>query len=746
MDLRLVPSALLAWACAWMLTGEVIPGWVICSVGLVIGWLGRGRPGVWGAGIVVSVVALITMGWVHVVTASAPAAWCRDGAHLTAIVRIRTESTAVSSPFASQHLAEATVLTMDARGGSWRGRLPIDLMMADPTSLPSPGSVISVSGTGAGVHGSERSVGTIHVEDVELVSDPGPVDGLANSLRSGLVVAMGSSRPEQAALVPSLVVGDTSALDEALEEEFRLTGLTHVLAVSGSNLSLALAFTGWVARWLGVRGWWLRLSAVGVGVLFVVTCRAEPSVLRATVMGMIALGATGLGPAAGRSARNLSLAAILLLCSDPWLARSWGFALSVAATAGIVWWAPRWEAHCPEWIPMWLRQSLFISLAAQLATQPLATALSDQVSLVAPVANLCVGPFIGPVTVLGLLAATSSLVSPPLGLAIGWVAGWFVQPVLSVAHLMSQVPGATLVWPAQPVFLGLLGGICVILGQWAVPVLVQRRWTTMLVATSLVVVLLVPPRQYGWRGDWAVVACDVGQGGAIVFRAASSAAIVVDTGPEPSLLRRCLSSLGVDRISLLVLTHPHADHTGGLSALTGAPVDMALVGDDRSAEIVAERLGLSATRAVGDQEVVVGEVTWRTLAVGPVGDSTGESETDSPAENDAGIVGVITTPGLRVMVTGDLEEAGQRRLVELGGDLSADVLVVPHHGSARQDPEFIRAVAARISIIQVGEDNPYGHPTRSALTLVESTGGVWRTDRDGAIAVNVDGTRVTTQR
>lgn len=747
MDLRLVPAAVSAWACAWLITGSLVPAWTVLGAGLVAGWWWRRRPSVWATCAVIGVSALICGGWVHVITTSRPAVWCADGAHVNATVRIRAEPRAASSRFAPQYRVGATAWKMDARGAAWHGRLPIELVVADPTMIPQAGSVVTVTGVGAGRRASDGSVGTIRVHSSEITSQPGFLDRLANRLRAGLVSSMEGASSVQGALVPSLVVGDTSALDDSTKEEFRATGLTHVLAVSGSNFSLALAFTGWAARAAGVRGWWLRFIAVAVSVVFVVTCRSEPSVLRATVMGLIALGATGVGAPAGRSARNLSLAVILLLCADPWLARSWGFALSVAATVGIVWWTPRWIRCAPQWIPMWVRQSLFISLSAQIATQPMVTALSDQVSLVAPFANLCVGPFLGPVTVLGLLAAMTALVAPTLGQGIGWAAGWCAQPIISVAHLMSEVPGATFGWPATGMSLLLLSGMCLVLGQWAVPVLLQRRWTMILVLASLVGALIAPPRQFGWPGDWAVVACDVGQGGAVVVRVATTEAILVDVGPEPALLRACLGSLGVVRISLLVLTHPHADHIGGLSALSDMPIDMVLVGDDRSAEVVGRTLGRPATMTTGGQVISVGEAHWRTLAVGPVGHTNGDSDVDSPAENDAGVVGLITVQGLRTLVTGDLEEAGQRRVLEEVDDVSADVLVVPHHGSARQDPDFVRAVGARISLIQVGQHNVYGHPTRSALALVESTGSsVWRTDRDGAVAVTTGGAQVITQK
>jgi competence protein ComEC len=150
--------------------------------------------------------------------------------------------------------------------------------------------------------------------------------------------------------------------------------LTHLTAVSGANLTLLLAFLLTVARWVGVRGWWLRAVGLAGVIIFVALCRTEPSVLRAAAMGLVALAALGSGNRAA-GVRNLAVASMILLLLDPFLSRSIGFTLSVLACAGIVWWARSWSLIMNRWLPLILAESIAVPLAAQLATVSVVAAI-----------------------------------------------------------------------------------------------------------------------------------------------------------------------------------------------------------------------------------------------------------------------------------------------------------------------------------------------------------------------------------
>ncbi len=586
-----------------------------------------------------------------------------------------------------------------------------------------------------------------------LVADPEPIDAGVNAVRAGLRSAVAGLPEGPAALVPAVVVGDTSAMTSAMTEQFRATGLTHLTAVSGANLTLLLASVLWVAGRLGVLGWWRRLLALVVVAVFVVLCRGEPSVVRAAAMGVVGLAALGwAGPRQGL--RYLSWAVVALMLLDPWLALSAGFALSVLASGGIVVFAASWTQVLGRWLPLWLAEAVAVPVAAQLVTQPLVTAISGQVSVVGLAANLAAAPLVGPATVLGFAAAGASVVIPVLAVALAWAAGGFAQMLCWIAGAGSALPGAWLSWPTSPVGVVVLTAACVVMIA-AMPRLLAQKWIAGAGVLILVVAALRPLNPPGWPPDgWTIVSCDVGQGDATAIRAGPNAAIVVDAGPDPRLVARCLDQLDITDVPLLVFTHPHADHIGGVAGVVaGRRVGQVLLPTANSAASgwrqVRAAVGGAPIALVSPGWVVrAGQARLSVLAeqnfVAPA-----VMTAESAEENDSSLVLRVEIAGLRLVLAGDAQESGQSAAVAAVSDLAADVLLVPHHGSGHQSSAFLSAVRAQVALISVGVDNDYGHPAARTLAAVQATGArVFRTDQLGAVAVAGTPPRltVTTQR
>ncbi|MGV8847787.1 ComEC/Rec2 family competence protein, partial [Tessaracoccus sp.] len=547
-----------------------------------------------------------------------------------------------------------------------------------------------------------------------------------------------------------------SGITQEMDAQFKATSLSHLLAVSGSNLSLTLVVLLALTRAAGVRGWWVRVAGMCGVVLFVLVCRGEPSVVRAAAMGLVAVSATGVGRGR-RSVRNLALAVLCLMLVDPWLSRSWGFALSVAACSGIALWSPIWVDALCGWTPRWLAEALAIPLAAQLATQPLITALSGRVSIIGVLANALAGPFVGPATVLGL-AAMCTMFLPVVPGLLGWLAGWCVQPIIWVAHLGSGLPSAAWEWPATPMGLSLSVATSLLLSSLMVHAL-RRRIATVALVCALVAGSLVRPVAWGWPGDWQVVFCDVGQGDATVLRAGPGSAVLVDTGPEAAPVLACLESLGIREVPLLILTHFHADHMGGFrevveryrpDTVVVSPFASPPSGAAAVKEVLAS-VGGQLVIAEAGQGLSVGDVAWTTVSALASNDVVMVDDGQSQAENDSSVVGVAQVVGLRVLLPGDVEPWGQRRaLAEAdarGLGLRAHVFKLPHHGSARQESRFFAASGAVLAVASAGAGNDYGHPSQTALDLAVRDGmAVARTDMDGDIAVSLADGHLTVRR
>jgi competence protein ComEC len=558
----------------------------------------------------------------------------------------------------------------------------------------------------------------------------------ASAVRTSVRAAAASGPGHSDALVPALVTGDDEALPAEVVEDFRTAGLTHLTAVSGTNLTLVLASALLLARWAGVRARGLLVVGVICVVGFVLVARPEPSVLRAAVMGSVALVGMGAG---GRAAgvRALGVAVVVLLGVAPSLALAPGFALSVAATAGILVAGPGVRDALARWLPRWLAEAVAVPWAAQLACTPLVAGLSGKVSLVAVVANLVAAPAVGPATVLGLGGGLVGLLVPPVGRLVGWLGGCSAWVILAVADHGARLPGAEISWPGGPVAMAVLCLVCaaaLVGGRW----MMRHRAPTVAAAVVLLVVLVQPLPRPGWPPDgWVTVMCDVGQGDALVVRTGPGEAVVVDAGPDPAPVDRCLADLGVESLPAVVLTHFHADHVDGLDGvLGGRGVGEVQVTGLREPEMgaalvdrVAARHGVPVRVPAYGEQVVVGDVTWQ--VVGPT-----RILGDSP--NDASLVLLVETQGVRLLLTGDAEptEQGQLDGLELG---TVDVLKVPHHGSRYQDHGFLASLRPRVALVSVGEDNDYGHPAPDLTGWLERGGvDVRRTDEDGDVAIVVE--------
>ncbi|HEY9438054.1 MAG TPA: MBL fold metallo-hydrolase, partial [Streptomyces sp.] len=301
-------------------------------------------------------------------------------------------------------------------------------------------------------------------------------------------------------------------------------------------------------------------------------------------------------------------------------------------------------------------------------------------------------------------------------------------------------------------------GAALLAGLTALLVLSARRlarhpWACAAAALLLTLVVLRPVPltriMTGWPPPgWAFVLCDVGQGDAMVLAAGKGTGVVVDTGPEPQLVDRCLRDLGITRIPLLLLTHFHADHVRGLpGALRGRAVGTiqttTLDNPPDQAEFVrrtAAAARVPVVRAVPGERRRIGPLDWQVLwPEAAVGAAEPASVTEEP--NDSSVTLFVRSGGLTLLLLGDLEPPSQQGLLRRYPALPrVDVLKVAHHGSGYQDAALLHSADPRLALISCGADNPYGHPAARTVEALRAGGAkVLRTDRDGAIAVTGSG-------
>jgi competence protein ComEC len=648
-------------------------------------------------------------------------------------------------------LRDATLMSVAARGRTRAVSVPV-VLAGDESLRASPwrATLRVVGRLAPSDEGGARAATLTVIGTPAVVGGPGGPARAAEHVRAGLRRAVDDAPHDPRGLLPGLVVGDTSRTPPDLVEAMRATGMTHLTAVSGSNVAVVVAMTVGCCAVLGIprraRPWLALLAVAG----FVVLARPEPSVLRAAAMGSIGL----IGLSRSRQSAGLPVlggAVVLVLVVDPWLARSFGFALSTLATLGLLLFTRPWGDAVSRWLPPHLAPlgpALAVPLAAHATTAPVVVLLQGSVSLVGVVANLLAAPLVAPATVAGVAAALVSVVSTSLADLVAWAGIIPAWGIAVIARRCADVPGGTLPWPdgavgalllAAVVVLFLLTGRAVVSGVRRHPV-----WAFGVVVVAAA--LMVPTRTVTWPPDgWRFVVCDVGQGDAIVLRSGPASAVLVDAGPSPPLVDGCLDRLGVTALDAVILTHFHADHIDGLTgALDGRTTGRLLVASLREPATAAAELDRLATGRgipigtlqVGDQ-VNAGDVD--AVVWGPARRVAGGS-----APNNNSLVLGARIGAVDALLLGDIEREAAHDLVlrlrreawMVDAAREFEVVKTPHHGSANLDPHLLSAVRSPVAVVSVGSDNEYGHPAPGHLETLRRAGyAIYRTDRHGDVAI-----------
>ena len=538
-----------------------------------------------------------------------------------------------------------------------------------------------------------------------ILSPPSRWAKTLDRIRDGLRAASGTG--DSGALIPGMVLGDTSLQSATFKNEMRRSGLTHLVAVSGANFAIVSTFILYLMQFV-FRKIPLRLGATAVFLIaFIALVRPSPSVLRAAAMAAVLLIAQGTHR--GRdSLPALGFAIAAVVVADPWQVRDPGFALSVLATAGLLIAAPRLVEKFSAAMPKPLAIVIATPLAATLFCSPVIVAISGQLSLMSIVANVLAAPAVAPITIVGFVAGLISPALPSLSQLLLWCVKPLAAWVAWIASVISDYSVITFATGAK--------GFFIIAGALTLGYFLNRKvvFTALLILVAISWLLRFP------GSDWQVANCDVGQGDSMVVNLGDHRAIVIDTGPDPIAEDRCLHQLGVKKIELLILTHVHADHVGG--------VDGAL----RDRSVMAQWFGnvRAGTRATftSDRGPVTVEVLW------PQG-QWAEEQTSDP--NNSSIAIVLRTPDYSLFAGGDMEPLTQAQIAPLVGRV--DIYKVCHHGSRFQDESFTRALSPAISVISVGAGNSYGHPAPETIQSLTRLGSrVLRTDLDGAIAIRAN--------
>ncbi|MSY30321.1 MAG: MBL fold metallo-hydrolase, partial [Actinobacteria bacterium] len=493
------------------------------------------------------------------------------------------------------------------------------------------------------------------------------------------------------------VIGDVSKQSVDFKNDMRRSGLTHLVAVSGANFAIVSTFVLWGMQFF-FRRINYRLIATAISLTaFIALVRPSPSVLRAAAMAAVLLFAHGTRQ--GRdSLPALGFAIGAVVIADPFQARDPGFALSVLATAGLLLLAPKIKPKV-----------LAPPIAAMVFCAPVIVAISGYISPMSVLANLLAAPAVTPITIVGFIAALISPIAPP----ISWALIFLIKPFATWIAWVAR-------WSAQyPVFT-LKTGLYGFIAAAAIVALIYFGRAKFAVAL-LILIISISWLQRFPAGDWQVANCDIGQGDAMVINLQHHRAIVIDVGPDPQLMDRCLHQLGITEIPLLILTHIHADHVGGLQGVKK---------HRRVGTTWFGNINAGTHARIDDIDI---DVKWPRAT-----DFDGNP-------NNSSIAATFTSPNFTLFAAGDIEPPVQAQLISQIGHV--DIYKVAHHGSRYQDFDLMRELSPSVAVISVGTGNSYGHPAPSTISaLTQLHAKVLRTDVDGAVAIRAKRHRLSIQR
>jgi len=565
--------------------------------------------------------------------------------------------------------------------------------------------------------------------------------------------------PDNLALIKGLVLGKRELLSQDIQEAFKNTGTFHILAISGLHiglLSFIFFFFFQLLRFSRKASVLLTIPLIITYTLIVLSNGFRPSVVRASLMTVFFF--VGLILGRKRNILNiLSLAALVILIFNPLMLFQTGFQLSFLAVLSLIILTPKISLWLGRFLPKLNKR--FISLlagiiAVQIGLLPIIAFYFNLVTPVAIVANLLVIPLLGLILKVSFYASLSGLIFLPLAKIFNAANGLLLTALRWLVKALVQLP-----WAVHPVY---SPSVLAISAYYLFIILlffrkelkglkinIKKIFIALLVALNLFIwaQALIPQKLQ-------VNFVDIGQGDAIFIQFPEGGNLLIDGGKIKDgrkKLKPYLWKKGIRKIDLVILTHPDADHVGGLiPILRGFPVGMILEpGLVHTSWLYREFLELIAQkdipyRLISQGDEIKGFPRTKIKVLHP----SLPLFTERGHLNNNSVVLLLQYGKVKFLFTADILKEGEKRLIEREVELEAEVLKVPHHGGRGSVyTDFIKLVNPEIAVISCGKNNPYGHPHQETLDAYSQLGiKVYRTDLDGAVIMRTNGENLWLRR
>jgi competence protein ComEC len=592
-----------------------------------------------------------------------------------------------------------------------------------------------------------------------------------------------SLTPASSEILQAMLIGETGFLTPDIRESFMASGTTHILSISGSHLALValvvFKLSVRVLRWFPA-DWLLlmsrRLTVTRLAVLvtiapvtfYTILAGGQIATVRSLVMIYVYLGAVWF-QRAGDAMNALAVAALLVALCEPRAIFSISFQLSFIAVLAMVLIGEKRSllarddkdgARIPEGkesqvLKLWNKFRMYwgMTAAAGISTMPLVAHYFNQIGWVGFLSNLIIVPWVGMVIVpLGLACSVGAILFETTNLPLAGLNDALVRGLYGVVRWFSHFPGAVIHVPAPPVSVL----VAIYLGTALFVVIRHRgilKWGTAGLCSLIVLVWIARLWLSHPDGRLHVTFLDVGQGDAAWLEMPNGRTMLIDGGGAYGtfdmgrlVIAPYLWNTGHWKIDCMVASHPQLDHMGGLSYIAKQFKigEIWTNGVEKETEFYHRFQEVVKAKGIPEKVVTRGfePVRWGKVRIQPLHPAPSDS---TLSDNDRSIVLRIDYGGESILFTGDIERPGERLLLGLGRRLRATILKVPHHGSRSSiDSEFLSKVNPVMAVISVGRNNPYGHPSPETIDAYRTLDAkIYRTDRNGAVVLETNGTRRT---
>lgn len=598
---------------------------------------------------------------------------------------------------------------------------------------------------------------------------------LAEQVRKQYESYMAQAMPKQdAAAIFAMLFGGYQGIRPELLEAFTITGIVHILSVSGSHITLMAGTANIVGRFLHMSPRATAALATGVILFYSLLAGAIPPVIRSAIMGILTLLALTAGRE--RDAQHiLGLVALGLLLYSPLWIFDISFQLSFGATAGLLYLAPPLRESLRKLLPVFVADSLAVTIGAQLSVLPIIAWYFNVLSLSSLLANLVIAPIVEWIIVAGLLAGLLASLFPLTGKVVFLLASVVLGLVYELSRWVAALPGSQIYMPTFSWW----GGMLYYMGLgWLVIGDEHRKRLMSCVGSKYLLAMGQKLRDSkGWQaifllGMLAVIFCcwqmgcnnkemqvhfiDVGQGDSALVITPHGRAFMVDTGgvregsydigsrvDVPYLLH-----YGVKKLDYIFLTHAHDDHAGGVKGiLTKIPVGAIGIGHEGAGDYLKTfgtgELGKIKKLLVPLQEGSSIELDGVRIDMlySPESRKVQESQLQATGNEFSNLIRVSYGEA-SFLFTGDLIVEQEQQVLANGTNVASTVLKIGHHGSrTSSSQEFLTAVNPGWAVISCGYNNSFGHPHKEILNRLTSCtkAEILRTDQQGAIVFRTDG-------